>query len=203
MDASQYPITTPFGWVDGYPLNQDAAHPGQGFHNGIDYGCPAGTPVVVNGVTIGLSGNTGYSTGAHCHVGRWVGGKSTDPGVGGGFHFDDATVTECKEDATNGKYVRVQADGASWVYLHLSDNTLVSPGQELKKEADMPELLNKGDVINFYKQLLGRDPSDQEVAVYEGKDFKTVIYAFMSSDEFKKRVDGNFTPVSETLYRKV
>jgi murein DD-endopeptidase MepM/ murein hydrolase activator NlpD len=50
----EYTITTPFGWVYGYPLNQTDPinHPGQGFHNGIDYGCPTGTPVVVNGVAI-------------------------------------------------------------------------------------------------------------------------------------------------------
>lgn len=124
MDASQYPITTPYGKVAGYPLNN-------GFHNGIDYGCPVGTPVVVNGVTIGLSGATGYVTGPHLHVGRWVNGQVTDPGVGGGFHFNSAVVTEVSHDATNGNFVRIQGDGASWVYLHLSKQ-LVSVGQELK-----------------------------------------------------------------------
>lgn len=120
-----YPVTTPYGQVPGYPLNN-------GFHNGIDYGCPVATPVVVNGVTIGLSGNTGYSSGPHCHVGRWVNGSSTDPGVGNGFNFHNAVVTECKEDATNGKYVRVYGDGASWVYLHMSDNSKVSVGKVLQ-----------------------------------------------------------------------
>lgn len=124
-DASQFPITTPYGYVAGYPLNN-------GFHNGIDYGCPSGTPVKVNGVTIGLSGATGYATGPHLHVGRWLGGTVTDPGVGGGFHFTSAVVTQISEDATNGKYVRVQGDGASWVYLHLSQNNLVKVGDKLQ-----------------------------------------------------------------------
>lgn len=138
MNAQDYPVTTPFGQVAGYPLNN-------GFHNGIDYGCPVGTPVVVNGVRIGLSGNTGYSTGPHLHVGRWLNGQATDPA--GGFSFNSAVVTECKEDATNGKYVRVQADGASWVYLHMSDNTLVSAGQELK--GDDMALQADLDIANY------------------------------------------------------
>lgn len=121
-DASTYPITTPYGQVAGYPLNN-------GFHNGIDYGCPVGTPVVVNGVTIGLSGATGYVTGPHLHVGRWIGGTVTNPV--GGFHFNNAVVTQISSDSVNGNYVRIQADGASWVYLHLSKQ-LVTVGQVLQ-----------------------------------------------------------------------
>lgn len=133
-DASQFPVTELYGCQPGYPLNQNLCPPGQGFHNGIDYGCPVGTPIVVNGVVIGLSGATGIVTGPHVHVGRWVNGKSTDPGVGNGFTFNSAVVTEINEDPTNGKYVRVQGDDASWVYLHMSDNSKVKVGQELKGE---------------------------------------------------------------------
>ncbi len=127
--ANQYPVTTPYGKVAGYPLNN-------GFHNGIDYGCPTGTPVVVNGVQIGLSGSTGYSTGPHLHVGRWVNGLPTNPK--GGFTFKSAKVTEINQDKTNGKYVRVQADGASWVYLHLSKQTC-KVGQTLKGASMSPQ----------------------------------------------------------------
>ena len=129
MLVQEYPVTTPYGQVPGYPLHN-------GFHQGVDYGCPVGTPVIVNGITIGLSGNTGYSSGAHCHVGKWVNGVVQNP-LNGGFNFSIAKVTEVNEDPQNGKYVRVQGDGASWVYCHLSDNGLVQVGKELKG-ADMP-----------------------------------------------------------------
>lgn len=131
-NVTDFPITELFGCQPGYPLNRNLCPPGQGYHNGIDYGCPTGTPIVVNGVTIGISGATGAVTGPHCHVGKWVGGNSVNPGVGNGFKFNNAVVTEVGQDAVNGKYVRVQGDGASWVYLHMSDNGKVKVGQVLQ-----------------------------------------------------------------------
>jgi len=126
-DVSQYPVT--FGYGDTSPPYGTPSMP---FHRGEDRACPSGTPVIVNGVQIGLSGSTGWSTGPHLHIGRFAGG-STNPN-GGGFSFGDAVVTQVKEDNINGKYVRVQADGASWVYLHLSEQTC-SVGQHLTAPA--------------------------------------------------------------------
>lgn len=130
MSAKDFPITQGYGYDPSYPLNG-------GNHLGIDYGAPVGTPVVVNGVTIGLTGATGAVTGPHLHVGRWVNGAATDPGVGGGFQFNDAVVTQIASNTTDGNYVRIQGDGASWVYLHLSNNTMVSVGQRLQGDLDM------------------------------------------------------------------
>lgn len=133
-DASQYPITQPYGYDPSYPLNG-------GFHRGIDYGCPTRTPVVVNGVTIGLSGATGKVTGPHLHVGKFVGGNVTDPGAGKGFSFSSAIVHSIGHDDVNGNYIRLTADGALWVYLHLSE-IKVQAGQQLTgKELTMtPEV---------------------------------------------------------------
>lgn len=158
MAAQDYAVTTPYGQVAGYPLNG-------GFHMGIDYGAPEGTPVVVNGVVIGLSGATGYATGAHLHVGRWVGGTVTNPGVGGGFHFNSAKVTEIHtvNDGANGKYVRIQGDGASWVYLHLSQ-VKVSVGQVLQGgEEVIPDQDNYfARYSKTFKAIRGRNPSREE-----------------------------------------
>lgn len=161
-----FPITELFGCQPGYPLNTNVCPPGQGFHNGVDYGCPVGTPVVVNGVTVGLSGATGYITGPHCHVGRWVNGSATDPGVGNGFTFNSAIVSEINQDSTNGKYVRIQADGASWVYLHLSEQ-LVSAGQELKggyMGFDYNSIPTSADKTTYFEGMLGRAPTEAELA---------------------------------------
>lgn len=131
MLVQDYPVTTPYGQVPGYPLND-------GFHRGIDYGCPTGTPVIVNGMTIGLSGNSGSANGQpidpHCHVGKWVNGVVQNPGVGNGFTLPDATVFDTGYDDVNGNYVRISSDGVIWVYLHLSVIN-VSKGQIVQGES--------------------------------------------------------------------
>lgn len=124
MTASDYPITTDYGQIPGYPLNG-------GFHRGQDRAMPTGTPILVNGTLIGLSGNTGASTGSHLHIGRWVGGQPTNP-QGGGFNVAGAVVSRTGSDDTNGNFVAVKdADGSEWVYLHLS-KILVKAGQPLE-----------------------------------------------------------------------
>lgn len=126
MDLNQYPVTTPFGYVAGYPLNN-------GFHNGIDYALPMNTPVIVNGVEIGRSNNTGASTGPHLHIGKYQNGAAQNPQVGQGTQFDHAVVFDTGKDSVNGNFVRINADGALWNYLHLADGSIkVSAGQVLQ-----------------------------------------------------------------------
>ncbi len=127
QQASDYPITQKYGYDPTYPLNN-------GNHRGIDRIMPIGTPVIVNGVTIGLSGNTGYTTGQHLHIGKFApNGIVLDPGRQG-FNFNSARVVSVSTDATNGKYVRVLADGNYFVYLHLSQHTC-HVGQVLTRPA--------------------------------------------------------------------
>lgn len=216
-DASQFPVTEGFGCQPGYPLNTGVCPPGQGYHNGIDYGCPSGTSIVVNGVVIGISGATGYVTGPHLHVGRWVGGVATNPGVGGGFHFASAMVTGVSEDATNGKYVRVQGDGASWVYLHMSDNSKVKIGQ----------ILQGGNVSDNTQLALDREQYlariGAEVSVNAPIDSHAVdqiianirtLYAQNNAvtqiaedrlnqiKQLQSGATGDYVPVTEQLYEK-
>ena len=189
MTAKDYPITTPYGQVAGYPLNG-------GFHRGEDRAMPVGTQVIVNGVLIGLSGNTGASTGPHLHVGRWVGGAVTAPN-GGGFNFNSAVVTEVGYDAASGNFIRIQADGASWVYLHLSKQ-LVSKGQELKGEP----MVNRGDIINMWKSTgLKTDPPESYLKHWDGKDWKSFMYDLTQQNEWKQGLaKPAVTPLKPGIY---
>lgn len=170
-DASTFPITELYGCQPGYPLNSNMCPPGQGFHKGIDYGCPVGTPIVVNRVTIGISGATGAVTGPHVHVGRWVNGQSTDPGVGNGWKFNSAVVTEIGSDPTNGNFVRVQGDGASWVYLHMSDNSKVKVDQVLQG-GDMP---TEAEVRSVFQTYQMGTPTAKQISDYTSSPWERLL----------------------------
>jgi hypothetical protein len=126
---------------------------GSKFHTGEDRPAPRGTPVTVNGVTIGLVGTTGYSTGYHLHVGKWGGGGHYPPN-GGGATLSNAKVTEIDTagKTPNGRFVRVQSGNYSWVYLHL-DKVLVKVGQVLKGE----EMFNGRTAKQWFSVALGYD----------------------------------------------
>lgn len=167
-----YPVTTPYGQVPGYPLNN-------GFHTGIDYGYPMGTPVVVNGVTIGLSNNTGDSTGPHLHVGKYVNGQVQDPGVGNGFSFDSAVVYDTGSDSVNGNYVRIMGDGALWNYLHLQ-TVLVSKGQLLKGGDDMKP--TREGVIVAYQVVLQETPTEEQINAQLGQASMADVLRSLDAD---------------------
>lgn len=130
MTIWDFPISTKFGYVPGYPLNN-------GFHTGEDRatGQKDNIPVTVNGVVIGITGTSGASDGIHLHVDRYLNGKPTNP-QGGGKTVSGAKVATVGYDSKNGHYVHIQdADGSRWGYRHLKPGSIrVQAGQELKGE---------------------------------------------------------------------
>lgn len=207
MTAQDYPITFPYGATDDfYYYTPTAQKPKTAnwvyyYHRGDDREMEVGTEVRVNGVLIGLSGSM-YG-GPHLHIGHFVGGKDVNPN-GQGFSITGGIVTECKEDATNGKYVRVaDADGSSWVYLHLSVNDIISPGTKLEGD-DMP---NEGDVDNAYLQANGRKATDEEKRIYTSKPWSAPDGLYYGKvrvdfDNVKNAQSGTYEPVTEQLFKK-
>lgn len=121
-DASQYPVSYPYGaTTPPYSPNNP--------HRGEDRKCPKGTPVIVNGVQIGLTGSTGLTTGPHLHVQKNIGSRNYPPN-GQGFQFNNAKVIKAATDKWNGNHVVLEADGFQWYYLHL-DKITCSVGQVL------------------------------------------------------------------------
>jgi hypothetical protein len=122
--AKDYPVSFPYGATT-------APYTPSNPHKGDDRAMPKGTPILINGVQIGTSGQTGFVTGPHLHTGKWANGRHYNPN-GQGFTFNEAIVTQIDtlDNDANGRYVRVQADGYSWVYLHM-DTITCSVGQRL------------------------------------------------------------------------
>lgn len=173
MTIWESPVTQLYGFDPDYPINRKlnpATNRVEGFHTGVDYGCPVGTSVTVNGLVIALSGNTGASTGPHCHVGHWNYGTNIPNKPQEGRIVSGARVSEVGYDATNGHFVRVQdVDGTNWVYLHLSE-VKVKVGdklqgvnmeelERLKKELDIERSINhkREDFLNRIALAAGDD----------------------------------------------
>lgn len=194
-DASTYPVTFPYGATS--PPYGTASMP---YHRGDDRAMPTGTPVIVNGVTIGLSGSTGASTGPHLHIGQFVGGQDKNP-LGQGFTLDNATVTEIGSDATNGNFVRVHGSGVDWVYLHLSNNKLVKVGDKLQGGNMQPYTYNEDEFYIAWKLAFDRDPSQEEAANPKYRDPK-FLNATAWNNGGKERFDaikkGEYGPTNFT-----
>jgi len=128
--AKDYPITFKYGATTN-PYSPSRPH------LGADRAMPTGTPVIVNGATIGLAGSTGKSTGPHLHIQKVSGGKVVNP-LNTGFTLKaPVKVIETGNNSMIGKYVRLEnGSGQVYSYFHLS-NITVKRGQILKKENDM------------------------------------------------------------------
>lgn len=185
-DASQYKVTFPYGATS--PPYGTAALP---YHRGDDRAMPVGTPVLVNGVQIGLSGSSGLSTGPHLHIGRWVGGKDTNP-HGLGFTVTGATVTQVSSDNENGNFVRIaDADGSSWVYLHLSEQD-VKVGQKLQGGAQpmSKDALTREEIAGIYQLAFdNNDYPESLISAYTGKPLDGLITQLLSDPSWKSHKD--------------
>ncbi len=159
--ASDYPISFPYG-----ATSPPYGTPARPYHRGQDRAMPVGTPVIVNGVQIGLSGVSGLTTGSHLHIGRFVGGVDTNPG-GGGFSFNNAVVTQIASDATNGNFVRLTADGASWVYCHLRNQTcrvgqVLRPAPQQTPQGGDEMIANADQATKIYHMLRPNGGANQD-----------------------------------------
>lgn len=173
MTAQDYPVTFPYGATTA-PYTK--AHP----HRGDDRPCPELTPIVIGGVTIGLTGATGYVFGPHLHIQEWSGNyanvrKPQNAFKGGTVINIDSDGTQ--GDGSFGKFISIQnADG--WVdsYCHLGEIN-VNVGLKVTEEEEViiektddwyarmnrlhHQLVRNGDLpVDFFNKIVGRDVWD-------------------------------------------
>ena len=132
MQAHEYPVTFGFrGIFMPYYGNGGSIYPG---HHGIDWGTPVNTPVVVSGVTIARTGNTGLSTGPHLHVDKHRTGSRDYGGYRDPSDFPNITGTVTFTGWANsaGNMVVIRADnGHIYRFLHL-EKILVKEGDTIQ-----------------------------------------------------------------------
>ncbi len=202
-DLSQYPVTFGYGATDGVYYYTPTPGKPKGplwvgnYHRGDDRACPVGTPIIVNGTTIGLSGNTGASSGPHCHIGKFIGGSDVNPSHLG-FLLESPKVFDTGFDSTNGNFVRLEdAYGVIWVYLHLSEikvskgqiltgAVMIEPATVRSLSADFDVPLTDAQVDYYSKHPGGYTELYQDFLKYNHDIRK----------QLEVTADGDFTPYS-------
>lgn len=197
--AAEYPVSFPYGATT---APYSAAHP----HQGQDRAMPTGTPVVVNGVTIGLSGTTGKSTGPHLHVQKVQKNQVVNPN-GGGFDLPTPiAVYDVGNRSDIGNYVRIKdASGAGWSYFHLSQ---INVGKGILGGMDDVNKLKEiaSARLDQLRRLMaagGVDPNKNEAndasiaQVIANIDAKN-----KEIESLKKQGGGDYAPVGQLYVKK-
>lgn len=173
--AHDYAVAHPYGaiyspWSVRYP------------HRGNDRSTPSGTPVVIAGVTIGLTGDSGKVTGPHLHTQAGTDSsvqQTVDPTP---HEFKPGLVTAIRPvDAGEwGKFVTIKTGSHYVTYAHLSE-VYVEPGQVIQGEA----IMNEDDAALVYPLTFYRQPeSPAVVTAMVGKRLAEVGPSLMASKEY-------------------
>ncbi|THG30668.1 M23 family metallopeptidase [Naasia lichenicola] len=128
MIANDFPVTFGYRATDGVFYGPKGSV-GK-YHRGNDRACPVGTPIVIGGVIIGYTGNTGVTGGPHLHIQAGTDiacQKDIDPTP---YEFQPGTVVAVGIGSQWGNYVTVRVGDSYVTYCHLS-SVATFVGQEL------------------------------------------------------------------------
>lgn len=164
MSAQDYEVNLPYGATSA-PYSR--LHP----HRGNDRPCPAGTPVVIGGTTVGLTGATGYVIGAHLHIQEHTAGDYANTRKPQN-EFKGGTVIgvypNSLGDGTFGKFIDIQTDDG-WVdsYCHLSQIN-VQVGQKVGAMSDSSISESETDVLRIgHSEAGGWDLNEVHAGKYD------------------------------------
>lgn len=156
MTAQDYAVSFGYGAQDGYYYGPNGiVGP---YHKGNDRPTPSGTPIVINGTTIGHTGATGMVSGAHLHTQAWTGstGNTQNPSP---FEFQPGVVVGTGTASQWGNFVTVTVNGVNLTYCHLSQIN-VSNGQNLGTPTNSGGSMNDDTSRQIAYHYLGRHGFD-------------------------------------------
>lgn len=172
---------------------------GQLGHNGQDFACALNTPIKA------AADGTVYFEG-YGQNNAWMGSPAgicviLDHGdmYTGYAHLTSTTVNE-GQSVTQGQIIGYSGQTGAATGPHLHFEFIGRPPQinngyygrinpvfeDLGKGADM-ETVNKGDLVNYFRVILGREPDDGAYSTFVGMSHKAVIYALFQSPEYAAR----------------
>lgn len=146
--AADYQVSFGYGAYDG--VYYTASRP----HRGNDRPCWTGTPIVINGVTIALSGATGNVSGPHLHTqagtDEWC-QNTINPTP---YEFQPGTVVRTGYASQWGNYIIIKVESAYICYAHLNA-IYVSVGQVISAQSTGGTTVDT--IKSMYWRLLGRE----------------------------------------------
>jgi hypothetical protein len=165
MQAHQYYPNFGYKAQDGYYYGPNGIV-GK-YHRGNDRPTPTGTPVVISGVTIGLTGATGLASGPHLHTQACTAGSNyandIDPAP---FEFKNGTVVNAGWHSQFGNRIVIRTNGVDLTYAHLSKIN-VKVGQVIGVNESMFQ--NIAEVKEAYLQMRGKVGTDAEMRPWIGQ----------------------------------
>lgn len=200
MSRFIYPTDAPLS--QGFGANPDYYKQfGENGHNGLDFAAAIGTPVKASADGVVFFEGDGSAT-------SWMGSIAgyciiLDHGdIYTGYAHLSSTIIDKGQSVKQGQVIGYSGRSGTATGPHLHFEFIakpfffgngyggrVDPKNYLTQGDDMATV-NKGDVVNMYQLILGRDPEDGAYATYVGMDWKAFTYSLTQSDEYKKRIQG-------------
>lgn len=162
--AADYGINFAYGAQDGYWYGPDG-RVGK-YHRGNDRPCPTGTPVVINGHTIGLTGASGLVSGPHLHTQACSAGSGySDDFNPGPYEFKNGQVVGARWHHQFGNHIVVRVGGVDITYAHLSKIN-VAVGQQAG--GNVADKLQLGPARILAEGILGRNRDQAHAGAFDG-----------------------------------
>lgn len=188
MSIQEYRVSFPYGATT-------APYTPTRPHRGNDRAAPAGTPVIIQGIRIGLVGATGWATGPtlHTQAGTDIACQKTiNPGP---YEFQPGTVVNTGRGDQWGNYVTIKVGDKYIAYTHLS-RIDITKGSVIKALPTQPvikgvnEMANAEQVKAIYRAVLYREGDPGGIQNYTGRDANKIISEMLNSPE-RKSLEAN------------